>query len=66
MDLIARAIIKIAVFCAALAVYGKFFLAFFRRKEPQMLWFDSKVIFTAGILSALTASIVSRVVKLFI
>ena len=66
MDLIARGIIKMMVFCAALVVYGKIFIAFFRRKDPQMPWFDQKVIFAAGILSALTAAIISRVVKFFI
>jgi len=70
MDLIARAVIKIAVFCAALTLFGKFFLAFFRRKDAQIEWFDPKVIFAAGILSALTAMVISRliagVVRLFI
>ena len=70
MDLIARGVIKIAVFCAALAVFGKFFLAFFRRKDAQIEWFDPKVIFASGILSALTATVISRlaarVARLFI
>ena len=66
MDLIVRAVIKMAVFGAVLAVSGKFFLAFFRRKDPKTDWFDPKVVFTAGILSALIASIISRVMKLFI
>jgi len=66
MDLIVRGLIKMAVFCAALIVSGKFLLALFRRKDPQIDWFDPKVIFTAGMLSALIAAAASRIVKFFV
>ncbi|MCL2025982.1 MAG: hypothetical protein FWG92_04165 [Leptospirales bacterium] len=66
MDLIIRNIIKITVFCVTFAVSVKFLLAFFRRKNPETDWVDPRIIFTAGMLSALVAILVSRIVKIFI
>ena len=66
MDLIIRGIVKAAVFCITFAVSAKFLLAFFRRKNPEIDWVDPRIIFTAGIISALAAMLVSKIVKIFI